>query len=51
MIAIQPQDYVVIKAQLPGLRAYMQLANPTQAQDSAAIKAVIRVLNAVLRTS
>lgn len=43
-------DYAVFKTERPGLAAYLAKSNPTAAEGAAAIKSIIRVLNAIVRT-
>ena len=45
-----PCDYGVFKAERPTLAAYIANANPKAAEGAAAIKSIIRVLNAIVRT-
>lgn len=48
-VRLTPAEYDAIAAEALGLRAYVGVASPTNAQSVAAIKAMIRVLRAVLR--
>lgn len=41
--------YVVIKDELAVMRQFMQTASPTNAQQTAAVKALIRVVRSMLR--
>lgn len=41
-------DYTVLQPDLVGLRAFANLASPTAAQTAAAVKALIRVVRAIL---
>lgn len=43
-------DWAVFRTQYPGLKAYLGIANPTNAQTAAAVKAIIRVVAAIVRT-
>ncbi|SRR6266542_3152812 len=45
---LAPDDYVAIRAEVPGLRAYYLNATPTNAESVAALKSVIRILRAIL---
>jgi hypothetical protein len=45
-----PYDlYVDIKDELPVLRSFMQTASPTNAQQTTAVKSIIRVIRAVIK--
>jgi len=47
-LVLQPEDYALIKSQLPALEAFMT-GTPTQGEAVAALRSVIRVLDALLR--
>jgi hypothetical protein len=47
-IGMTAAEYVALRDDFAGLRAYHGLASPTAAQTAAAMKAVIRVLRAIL---
>ena len=48
-LVITPDEWEAVKADAATAKAYVGLASPTTAQTTAAIKAVIRVLGAIVR--
>ena len=49
MFVVTPDEMAARESDFTGLAAFMALPSPTQAQTLAAVKAVIRILGAVLR--
>jgi hypothetical protein len=49
LMRVTPSEWAAIEPDIDGLRTYHDLASPTNAQSVAAIKAIIRVLRAILR--
>jgi hypothetical protein len=48
-VQVTPEEWAGLQTEIDGLRTYHGLATPTNAQSVAAIKAIIRVLRAILR--
>jgi hypothetical protein len=48
-VHVTPEEWAGLRNEIDGLRTYHGLATPTNAQSVAAIKAIIRVLRAILR--
>lgn len=49
LMRITPAEWSIIEPDIDGLRTYMDISSPTNAQSVAAIKAIIRVLRALMR--
>lgn len=49
-LTLSVSEWQAIKSDVTGLRAYLGLTSPTNAQTVAATKAIIRVLGAILRS-
>lgn len=48
-VQVTPTEWASLQNELDGLRTYHALATPTAAQTTQAVKAIIRVLRALLR--